>query len=95
MRYMVQNYLLGNAYDTYSERDLINGFYGEVAQKINSGNFQQGAYFSLTNVVTPVVNDLIGSLASQQLKIKPGGTDLAEIGQLQYLNGVSYLNRTV
>ena len=39
MRYMVQYYLLGNAYDTYDEVDLITGFYGQVASKVNGGKF--------------------------------------------------------
>ena len=59
---MVQSYLLGNAYDTYDQSDLIRGFQGQVATKVNGGDFSQGADFTLTNATTPVLNDLIGVL---------------------------------
>lgn len=57
LRYMVQSYLMGNAYDTYDQKDLIFGYQGQTAYKVNGGEFKQGADFSLTNAITPVVND--------------------------------------
>lgn len=92
---MVQSYLLGDAYDTYDQVDLIMGYYGQVAYKVNGGDFSYGADFSLSNIVTPVFNDIIGMLSEQQLKIKPGGLNVTEVGKIQYLNGESYLNKPV
>ena len=72
------------------------GFFGEAAQKINGGNFSQGADFDLASAVTPVINNMIGTLADQQFKIKPGSTkNLTSIAEVQFLNGESYLNRPV
>ena len=45
--------------------------------------------------MTPVINNLIGTLSTQQYEIKPGDSDLKNIGELRYLNGVSYLNKKV
>lgn len=39
------------------------GFTGGAANKINGGDFMQGADFSLASAVTPVINNRIGALA--------------------------------
>jgi hypothetical protein len=39
------------------------GFFGGAASKINGGDFAQGADFSLSSAVTPVINNRIGTLA--------------------------------
>jgi hypothetical protein len=39
------------------------GFLGETADKVNGGDFSQGADFSLASAVTPVINSLVGTLA--------------------------------
>ena len=57
MSYMVQELLLGGFSMKVKARDMIFGYDSPVAANVNGGDFFQGAEFSLSSVVTPVLND--------------------------------------
>ena len=86
---------MGGAYSMIPECDLIQGFNGTTAAKVNGGDFLSGSDFSLSEAVTPVYNDKVGILTDQYIKMRVSGNNLTEIGQIKQINTVSYLNRPI
>ena len=54
---------MGGAQHTYKASDFFNGFESVAAKQINGGEFLSGNIYTLSNVTTPVFNDLVGEMA--------------------------------
>lgn len=56
-RWLVQQFLMEGAFANLTQEEIIMGFHGVTANKVNRGDFYYGAYLSLSSGVTPVIND--------------------------------------
>ena len=93
MRYHVEAYLMGGSFVVYDIEDYIHGFETDVAYKVNGGSFKVGDFFALQSSVTPILNDRIGEMSSQQISIFSGENCHQKRSSIHKVNGAAYINK--
>ena len=63
------------------------GFNSTVQPLLNGGDFFSGDNFALSANVTPIFNEMNGTMSQQKISMKPGSWDLGELGSIKLLNG--------
>ena len=75
LRYLIENFMIKNATADITTNEMVIGFKTDLAYKVNTGDFFQGNVYSVTDVITPVVNNinnLHGELADSRIQLRTG-----------------------
>lgn len=89
----VQGWLLEGAYATYTTDQLLFGWSSEIAAKANGGDFWQGADFSIDSIMTPILNDQMGVVATAQYGLYSGSFETDDVCAYRLVNGEAFVNK--
>lgn len=90
---MVQGWLMEGATATYTSQEILFGWENTIAEKVNGGDFWQGADFDTYGWINVIYSTDDWLVANATYNLYSGSLTTDDVSQVRLLNGQAYLNK--
>jgi|LauGreDrversion4_2_1035121.scaffolds.fasta_scaffold322546_2 hypothetical protein len=90
---MVQGWLMEGATATYTSQEILFGWETTIAEKVNGGDFWQGADFDTYGWINVIYSTDDWLVANATYNLYSGSLTTDDVSQVRLLNGQAYLNK--